>query len=114
MNDLIMSPDGRSYRRGRRKTERHPVERAAELWRIGDEEHPVVGVALNISTEGIGLHTHEPFDVGDEIMVNIKRDTAIGSRTFIYVRANVMRVAPVGGNRYYVGVQITVREQKPF
>lgn len=114
MDDLIMSPDGRSMRRGRRTAERHSVERAAEIWEVGSEEEPALAVAVNVSTTGIGLQTRRLFHVDDRVMVDIKRGMEIQGDTFIYVRGTVARVTQLAPDRYFVGVQIDARERKPL
>ncbi len=111
-DDMLMSPDGKSLRRGRRRAQRHQMERAAHVWRPGEEESPVVAIASDISTDGVGIHTRVRFDVGDEIMVDIKRGKEIDGATFIYLRGRVTRVEPAGDDHFMVGVQIISLERK--
>lgn len=109
---MMMSPDGRSMRRGRRQATRHRAERAAEVWCVGDEENPAVAVCTNISTDGVGLQTHTKFDVGDEVVVDIRRGKEIRAETFIYLTGTVVRVVALAGGRYMLGIHITKLERK--
>lgn len=111
-DDMMLSPDGRSLRRGRRAATRHPTERAAEMWRVGDEENAYAAICTDISTDGAGLQTRGQFEVDDEIMVDIKRGKEIGGVTFIYLRGRVVRVHQVGPGRFSVGITITSLERK--
>lgn len=111
---MIMSPDGKSLRRGRRGALRHPIERAAHIWRVGEEDTPAAAVATDISTIGVGLQTRSHFTLDDEVMVDIKRGKEILGETFIYLRGRIVRVQRLSKDRLGVGIMILNLERKGF
>ena len=105
-DDMIMSADGRSLRRGRRSAVRHLTGRACAIWRLGEEESPTAAVATDISTGGVGLQTRAHFAVGDQVMVDIKRGRKVDSDTFIRLRGEVVRTHALSGSRHTLGIEI--------
>lgn len=88
------------------------MERAAHIWRLGEEDRPAVAAAANISTDGVGLYTRTAFGLDEEVMVDIKRGKEIDGATFIYLRGRVIRVEPEEDGHFIVGVRILKLEQK--
>jgi len=113
-DELFFTPDGKALRRGRRNSKRHTIERVVELWRVGDEENPVIGVATNISLEGVLVHAQVPFEVGETVMVDIRKTKDLDSPSFIYVRGEIARCLEAGEGRYAIGIRMLNKERKLF
>lgn len=112
VEELYFSEDGKSLRRGRRASKRREIERSVQIWRPGQEETPAVGIATDISLEGILLHTPEPFAVGDEVLVDVKRGKNLEADTFLFVRGEVRRSEKLKNGRYSLGIRMMAKERR--
>jgi len=113
VDELFFTPDGKSLRRGRRGSKRHAIERLVHIWRPGDEENRAIGVATDISLEGVLVYTSEPFGIGEEVMLDIKRSKESDGPTFIYVRGEIVRHTPPRNGMLGLGIRMRAKERKP-
>ncbi len=111
--ELYFSPDGKSLQRGKRASKRRPIDRMVEMWRVGEADQPVDGRATDISLDGLMIHTAAEFAVGDEIMVDVKRDKELDGPTFLYARARIVRIIEVEGGLHGLGIRLIAKERKP-
>lgn len=118
IDDLFFAENGKSLRKGNRASKRRDIERKVHLHRIDDDGRDLdagaqaEGVAVNISLEGMFIQTGEPYDVGDKLMIDVKRGKDLDAPSFMYVRGQVVRRVPMGDDVWGLGVRMMGKERK--
>ena len=112
VEELFFSEDGKSLRRGHRNANRRDVERMVTIQRVEGDGEPVVGLALNISLEGIFIQTAEPFEVGEKLMIDVKEGKELDTPSYMYVRGQVMRRVPMDADLFGIGVRMIAKERQ--
>jgi len=117
--DMVVSQDSRSMRKGRRVAPRTEVCRACLIWPgdaaggDGERDEGLRGVVLDLNPHGMRIRSLESFAFGDQLVVQLMRDEEylVPLSTPLLVR--IIRVSEADGF-YDYGVKLVVKRiRKP-
>lgn len=72
--DLVVSNDNRSMRKGRRAAPRTEVCRPCLVWSEDSPDQKSQGVVLDLNPHGMRIRTLDPFAEGSHVLVQMMRD----------------------------------------
>ena len=95
--NMVVSNDQRSLRRGRRATPRTEVCRPCLVWRQETPENKFQAVVLDLNPQGMRIRSLDPQQEGTDLIVQMMRDEEFLIPLSAPITVRVMRVAEQEG-----------------
>ncbi|MBX7255101.1 MAG: hypothetical protein K1Y02_01975 [Candidatus Hydrogenedentes bacterium] len=92
-DEMFLSDDNKSLRRGRRRAQRTETCRPCRMWPKDAAELFTQGVIINITPYGMCIRMMESFPVGTEVSVQLMRDEQFNEPLSPPVDGLIVRVA---------------------
>lgn len=104
--EMVLSPDSRSFRRGRRIAPRTEVCRPCLLWQAEHPEERKPAVALDLNAHGMRVRSLEAIPMGAEVLVQLMRDEDFRIPLSYPLRLRVVRLSQAVGGFYDLGMRL--------
>jgi hypothetical protein len=107
--EMILSGDSMSLRRGRRIAPRTPVCRACLVWPEGAPDIELKGVVINLTPHGVLLRMLDSLPMGSRIRLQMMRDDEFREPLSVVLQGKIMRNTETDSGFVDHGVQIDRR-----
>ena len=107
-DEMFLSGDMSSLRKGKRGMKRTPVSRAVEFWLLSEPELVYGGLVVDINTGGIGVVSKHWLPDGSEIGVDVKRDQTGDGKTLFRASGTIAWMKE-NGDIFQFGVKLAPR-----
>jgi len=105
VEEVVVSTDNRSLRKGRRVAPRTEVCRPVLLWLPADPEEKYQGVVLDLNPHGLRIRSLESFPLGSSLHIQMMRDDEFAVPLSPPIHVQVTRLSSHDGF-YDLGVRV--------
>mgnify|MGYP006288742523 CR=1 FL=1 len=109
---MVLSPDARSLRRGRRRAPRTAVYRPALVWRPDATEDLMYGVLLDLNPHGMRLRLVDALAHGEDVIVQMMRDEEFQTPLSVPIRVRVVRLSHLEDGLHDHGLVVLPPEKR--
>ncbi|MFC1735814.1 PilZ domain-containing protein [Candidatus Hydrogenedentota bacterium] len=109
-DEMFLSDDLGSLKKGKRGMKRTPVTRGVEFWLISEPEIVYNGLVIDINIGGVGIISKHWLPCDSEIEVDVKRDQSGASSTLFRGKGKILWVTEKR-DAFQFGVRLAPKEK---